>query len=91
MVLNTASGGNLNGPQLDDLLALHRKYGDFFEKGAGNDTPATATPLGFVHSNQVAQAGSDIDDHSDVDVFSFHITALAELAEATNSPERIWI
>ncbi|MGB6220302.1 hypothetical protein [Haloferula sp.] len=90
----TASGGNLNGPQLDDLLALHRKYGDFFEKNGGNDTPASATPLGLVSSTRIAQAGTDIDDilvsanqtdivsiddNSDIDVFSFTIAAPIEV------------
>ncbi len=58
----SGSGGNVNGPQLDDLLVLQRKYGDFFEKSGGNDTPATATPLGAVSSSQPARRGMDIDD-----------------------------
>jgi hypothetical protein len=84
----SGSGGNLNGPQLDDLLALQRKYGDVFEKNGGNDTPATATPLGTVDATNAVQAGFDIDDilvaanqtdilsiddNSDTDVFSFNI------------------
>lgn len=86
----SGGGGNVNGPQLDDLLALQRKYGDAFEKGGGNDTPATATPLGPVGGSAGKSRGMDIDDilisaaqtdifsiddDSDTDCFSFSLAA----------------
>src|SRR5262249_41408647 len=39
---------SFDGPQLDDILALQRLYGDANEKAGGNDTYGTATPLGEV-------------------------------------------
>ena len=89
----SGSGGNSNGPQFDDLLALHRKYGDALEKNAGNDTTATATPLGTLGSASILSKGTDIDDilvsanqtdivsiddGSDVDCFSFAVAAPIE-------------
>ena len=35
-----------DGPQLDDLLAIQRNYGDRFEAGTGNDAFNNATALG---------------------------------------------
>jgi len=90
----SGSGGNVNGPQLNDLLALQRKYGDFFEKSGGNDTPATATPLGTVTPSSILSKGLhiddvlisaaqtdilSIDDSSDVDCFSFAITSALDV------------
>ncbi|MEM8864582.1 MAG: matrixin family metalloprotease [Planctomycetota bacterium] len=49
------------GPQIDDIQALHRGYGDFFEKsnsGQGNETFALATPLGIV-SDSTTSIGAD--------------------------------
>ncbi|HMP06315.1 MAG TPA: hypothetical protein PJ982_08205, partial [Lacipirellulaceae bacterium] len=75
-----------DGPQLDDILALHRLYGDVLEKNGGNDTYATATPLGQVAPGQSVTRGTlgdntvvdgsaidflSIDGASDVDYFSF--------------------
>jgi hypothetical protein len=86
----SGSGGNIDGPQFDDLLALHRKYGDALEKNGGNDTPATATPLGTLTSSATLAAGHaisginltaaqtdicSIDDDSDTDCFSFNLTS----------------
>jgi hypothetical protein len=39
---------SFDGPQFDDILALQRNYGDVYEKNGGNDTVATATPLGSI-------------------------------------------
>ena len=36
-----------DGPQIDDILAVHRNYGDTLEKGGGNDSPESATPVEF--------------------------------------------
>jgi hypothetical protein len=84
------SGGNLNGPQFDDLLALQRKYGDALEKNGGNDTRPAAVPLGTVSlGGGVLEVGTDasglgigsaetdfisVDGTSDPDWFSFTIT-----------------
>ncbi len=79
-----------SGPQLDDILAAQRGYGDFYEKNGGNDTAVTATPLGVATLNQPLVIGSDasrttvaetatdfvsIDDDSDVDYWSFTTVA----------------
>jgi hypothetical protein len=60
----SGGGGNINGPQFDDLLALHRKYGDKFEKDGGNDTPATAVDLGTLVQGVAAVVGTDANDLS---------------------------
>lgn len=77
-----------DGPQLDDVLAVQRNYGDAREKGNGNDTAASADSLGtFVGAGSasvgtngattfVAPTDADflsIDDESDTDLFSFTV------------------
>jgi hypothetical protein len=77
-----------DGPQLDDVLALHRNYGDALEKNGGNDTPAKATILGTVAPNHAIALGTlgsstqilpsetdflSIDDDSDTDLFRFSL------------------
>lgn len=81
---------SFDGPQLDDLLAMQRHYGDFYEKNGGNDTFNLATPLGTVTATQSRQLGTlgsstvisstqtdflSIDDDSDTDFFSFSINS----------------
>jgi serralysin len=88
LLMAPALSSTIDGPQLDDILALHRLYGDVLEKNAGNDIAASATPLGSLAASQtltrgtlgntVAVASSDvdfvsIDGTSDVDFFSFTI------------------
>ena len=58
------------GPQIDDIQAIHRGYGDKFEKdngGAGNDfSPLTnATPLGVVSLGSTVSIGTDATDSGD--------------------------
>ena len=80
---------SFDGPQLDDILALQRGYGDALEKGAGNNTSATATDLGVVDAGAIVRLGTlgssttvastdtdfvSIDGLSDVDFFKFTIT-----------------
>lgn len=75
-----------DGPQLDDILGIQRHYGDANEKGAGNDTTATATNLGVLGSGVPVAIGQDavdqavsrfevdfvsIDGAQDTDVFMF--------------------
>ena len=79
-----------DGPQLDDILALQRGYGDVLEKSGGNDTSVTATNLGTITSGSTVSRGTlgsttvvaasatdfvSIDDESDVDFFKFTVTA----------------
>ena len=77
-----------DGPQLDDILAVHRLYGDVNEAGAGNEDYLNATSLGRFwpgHSKKVGSDATDtvveftdvdflsIDGSSDVDYFRFTI------------------
>lgn len=77
---------SFDGPQLDDVLALQRLYGDAFEKNGGNDAFTGATQLGTLTATQsllkgtlgdttaVAATATDflsIDDDSDTDYFKF--------------------
>jgi hypothetical protein len=91
---------SFDGPQLDDLRALHRGYGDRHEKGLGNDSASTAVFLGDA-SDALIGVGLDgdfdtriersevdfvsIDGSSDVDFFSFSVADEA-LADLTLTP-----
>lgn len=81
---------DFDGPQFDDVLALHRGYGDSFEKKLGNDSAETAFPLGEYRKGRNLVVGEDailtdvvlsqtdfvsIDGISDVDFFSFSLPA----------------
>lgn len=83
------------GPQLDDLLALQRHYGDKYEKAGGNDTapnatylgsfsPGSSTALGTAGDSTVITAGEtdflSIDDNSDLDFFRFNLTSAATVS-----------
>lgn len=89
-----------DGPQFDDILAVHRLYGDANEKGAGNDTAANATSLGNLTAEQTLSIGTDatdtfvdptdidfvsIDDNSDLDYFSF-VVSTAEIVNIQLTP-----
>ena len=53
---------NFDGPQFDDVLGIHRGYGDVNEKsngGLGNDVAANATSLGTILNNDSVTIGSD--------------------------------
>lgn len=60
----SSSGGNVNGPQFDDLLQIHRKYGDKFEKAPGNDSQVNGVPLGTLVEGSPILIGDDADDLS---------------------------
>jgi hypothetical protein len=92
---------SFDGPQLDDVLAAHRNFGDFNEKNAGNDSSGTATDLGSIgdgvtvsigtqaNDTRVEAADTDfvsIDDDSDIDVFSFTVSVNSSIDVAL-SPE----
>jgi hypothetical protein len=56
----TISAG-FDGPQLDDILAVQRNYGDPLEESGGNDTPATATAAGLFAGGQTWEIGRNGD------------------------------
>ena len=83
-----------DGPQLDDILAAHRNFGDANEFEFGNETTATATSLGAIADGVTVSIGTDagdtvvaatdidfvsIDDDGDTDVFSFSVVADASV------------
>lgn len=89
-----------DGPQFDDILGVHRLYGDANEKGAGNDTSTNATSLGNLSAGQTLSVGTDasdtfvaptdidfvsIDDNSDLDYFSF-VVSVAEIVKIQLTP-----
>ena len=56
---------NFEGPQIDDILALHRGYGDVNEKSGGNDSFGTATSFGGpLNLWQPAAVGTDAVKHT---------------------------
>jgi hypothetical protein len=65
-----------DGPQFDDILGLHRLYGDQYEENGGNDTFGTATTLGLIEAGQLLSIGTDADDISvapgEIDFVSIH-------------------
>jgi serralysin len=80
---------NFDGPQYDDILAVHRGYGDKNEVG-GNDSSSSPTDLGAILDGQTVTVGADavdavvaatdvafvsIDDNSDIDYYSFTVGA----------------
>ncbi|MEQ9407474.1 MAG: Calx-beta domain-containing protein [Fuerstiella sp.] len=83
---------SFDGPQLDDILATQRGYGDALEKNGGNDTAGTAFNLGTLTDGSLLAIGTDaadarvsptetdfvsIDDDSDIDFYRFTVnTAL---------------
>jgi len=75
-----------DGPQHADILALHRGYGDVFEKGVGNDNVNRATFVGNIENLVIGLDGSllevgrndedfvSIDGTTDVDFYAFTVT-----------------
>ncbi|MEM1445305.1 MAG: matrixin family metalloprotease [Planctomycetota bacterium] len=92
-----------DGPQFDDILALHRNYGDTREENGGNNLPSTADDLGTFGDGDVFALGTDagntsvvtpdmtdfvsIDDDSDFDWFRFTITEPAIVVDVTLTPQ----
>ncbi|RIK77171.1 MAG: hypothetical protein DCC67_12990 [Planctomycetota bacterium] len=87
-------GTSFDGPQLDDLLAIQRLYGDAFEENGGNDSLAGATAVGALQFDQPVTLGNarnstvitaderqflSIDDDTDVDYFSFTLNEKANV------------
>ena len=87
---------NFDGPQIDDIQAAQRNYGDVLEKNGGNNTTATATPLAALPANGSVSMGTSvgatqlvggaatdflsIDGTSDTDVFSLTATVGTRLS-----------
>lgn len=84
-----------DGPQLDDILAAHRNFGDANEFSNGNETTGTATSLGTIGDGVTVSIGTDagdtvvaptdtdfvsIDDDGDTDVFSFTVASDASVS-----------
>lgn len=78
-----------DGPQIDDILAIQRHYGDVYEKNGGNDSLRSADPIGPFADGDAWAIGTDgdtnvvsatqtdfisIDDDSDTDYFVFTVT-----------------
>ncbi len=89
-----------DGPQFDDILGIHRLYGDANEEGSGNQTHLSATMLGSIQVGQTISIGTDavdssvspgeidfvsIDDNSDVDYFRFSING-PQIVDLTLTP-----
>ncbi len=84
------SAAAIVGPQLDEIRGLHYLYGDVNEKGAGNNTAASAVPLsvspgvelvrgkdptvGNIVTQMVETDFLSISNQNDFDYFSFEIT-----------------
>jgi hypothetical protein len=52
----------IDGPQFDDILGIHRLYGDRFEEFSGNDISINATNLGTLSLGQKVKLGEDAVD-----------------------------
>jgi hypothetical protein len=69
----------IDGPQFDDILGIHRLYGDRYEELGGNDTAALATNLGSLSMGQSLILGADANDAvvapTDVDFVSINMIA----------------
>ena len=59
-----------DGPQFDDMLAVQRSYGDFYEKSGGNNTVAAATSRGTLASGAVDSISNiSLSTTSDIDYY----------------------
>ena len=61
-LMNPFINTSFDGPQLDDVLAAHRGYGDLNEKSndfAGNDSIANATDMGSLAADSTVTFGTD--------------------------------
>jgi methionine-rich copper-binding protein CopC len=71
-----------DGPQHDDILRIHRGYGDPRES---NDTAATASNIGSLSATATVISDVSIDDDADVDYFRFTVGA-SSLVNITLAP-----
>jgi Ca2+-binding RTX toxin-like protein len=90
ILLEPLMNTSFDGPQLDDILAIQRSYGDVLEKGAGNNTFQTAFNLGAVAPGTTVSRGTlgdstsvdatqtdfvSIDDETDQDFYKFMVSS----------------
>jgi hypothetical protein len=79
----------IDGPQFDDILGIHRLYGDRYEELGGNDTAALATNLGSLLVGQSLTLGADANDAvvapTDVDFVSINMSADVDFFKFTAS------
>jgi serralysin len=70
---------SIDGPQFDDILGVHRLYGDRYEEFGGNDTHALAMSLGAMSVGDSFKIGEDANDKTvaptDVDFVSINMAA----------------
>ncbi len=91
-VMDGSGGFGYFGVQFDDVYGMNRHYGDPLEKNGGNNTPATASPLGVLTEGTLITRGTDINDMvidefdddivgvhhaADTDYFAFTLTQSA--------------
>ncbi len=66
--------------QFDDMLAVQRNYGDFYEKGAGNNIPANAVNRGTLNNGSQLLEKLAVSTTSDQDWFKFHFDSSHNLS-----------
>ncbi len=71
-LMEPVTGSAFDGPQLDDILAAQRLYGDTHEP---NDSVGGATPLGAADAETRTVRLVSIDDGDDQDYYSFEAPA----------------
>jgi hypothetical protein len=69
----------IDGPQFDDILGVHRLYGDRFEESGGNDNHTVAMSLASMSLGDSFKIGKDANDKTvaptDVDFVSINMAA----------------
>lgn len=69
----------IDGPQFDDILGIHRLYGDRYEESGGNDTHTVALTLAPMSLGDSFKIGEDANDKTvaptDVDFVSINMAA----------------
>ncbi len=67
---------SFDGPQFDDILAVQRNYGDFYEKSGGNNTAATATNRGTLATGAIDFINNlSLATSSDADLYKFTLSS----------------
>jgi hypothetical protein len=74
-----------DGPQFDDMLAVNRNYGDFFEKLGGNNTAASATNRGALGDVTDLINNASVATLNDADYYKFTLGSTKN-ASITLSP-----
>ena len=69
-----------DGPQFDDMAAINTLYGDIDEKGAGDNTAASAIDFGTLPNGADALTNLSLSTTSDVDYYKFTIATAKDVA-----------